>query len=90
MGQRMTRAVISVKELLESFTTHPVEERVIRYIVSELHAGRSFDAVMGDPYVVNNTGESFRAQLLQNPSVLRSIEDRIANEFEDYSRQVDA
>src|SRR5660398_201989 len=79
-----------VKELLDSLSTDLVEDRVIRYIVNELREGRTFDSIMGDPYVLNNTNESCRAQLLQNVSILKGIEDVIGDEFENYSRQTKA
>lgn len=64
------------------------EERVIRYIVNELRNGRSFDAVMADPYVMNNTDASTRARIIENPQTLRSIENEIAAEFQDYQRSL--
>jgi len=90
VGESVTRVVASVKELLDSLSTDLVEDRVIRYIVNELREGRTFDSIMGDPYVLNNTNESCRAQLLQNVSILKGIEDVIGDEFENYSRQTKA
>lgn len=89
MGERIDRVVAGVQELFHDLSVGAREERVLRYIVTELHAGRRFDEVMADPYVVNHTDEDDRARILETPEALRGIEDRLASEFEDYRRQVD-
>ena len=64
------------------------DERVVRYLVDQLRNGRHFDEIMRDPYVVNNTAATDRAHLLENPELLRDIEDCIVAEFGDYQRQL--
>jgi hypothetical protein len=86
MGERMERVVAAVRRLFEDLSVDVTEERVVRYIIEELQRCRGFDSVLGDPYVLNNTDETDRARLLENPEILRSIEDEILCEFNDYSR----
>ena len=88
MGDRIERIVAGVRELFQDLSVDTREERVMRYIVTELHQGRPFDELMGDPYVVNNTSAEDRARILETPETLREIENHIAAEFTDYSRQV--
>jgi len=89
MGERTQRVIKGIQRLFEDLSTHVKEERVIRYIVEELRQGRGFDDVLLDPYIVNNTTTSDRERLLENPAMLRGIEQEIAAEFDDY-RQVGA
>ncbi len=88
MGERIDRIVAGVQELFHDLSVGAREKRVMRYVVTELHKGRSFDDLMADPYVVNHTTEEDRARLLESPDNLREIEDRIAAEFDDYRRQI--
>lgn len=88
MGDRIDRIVAGVRELFQDLSVDAREERVMRYIVTELHKGRPFDELMTDPYVVNNTSSEDRARILETPETLREIEDQIAAEFTDYRRQV--
>jgi hypothetical protein len=60
------------------------EERVIRYIVKQLRAGRHVDEIMADSYLVEHTTEVHRDQILQNPALIRVIEEEIAREFASY------
>lgn len=86
MGERIDRVVRGVQALFQDLSENVREERVVRYIVTELQKGRRFDDVLADPYVHNNTDEDDRARLLENPETIRKIEDEIAAEFQDYRR----
>ncbi len=88
MGERIERVVRAVQQLLKDLSVHVREERVVNYLVTELHKGRSFDEILADPYVVNNTDAEDRARLLENPEALRQIEDKIAEEFSEYRRMI--
>lgn len=88
MGDRIDRIVAGVQELFHDLSVDAREERVTRYVVTELRKGRAFDDLMADPYVVNNTSEEDRARILESPETLQEIEDRIAAEFHDYRRQL--
>ena len=84
----MTRVVAGIQRLFEDLSTHVRDERVVRYLVDQLRSGRHFDEIMCDPYVVNNTSATDRAHLLENPELLRDVEDCIIAEFSDYHRQL--
>lgn len=88
MGDRIARVVRGMEQLFRELAVGVREERILRYIVTELSKGRRFDEVMGDPYVVNNTDDSDRAHILENPAALRGIEDQMVAEFSDYRRQL--
>ena len=60
------------------------EERVIRYIVKQLGLERHIDDIMSDPYLTAHTSEVERAQILQNPAVIRAIEEEIQHQFATY------
>jgi hypothetical protein len=56
-------------------------ERVIRYIVRQLCLGRHIDGIMSDAYLLTHTSEVARAQILQNPAVIKAIEQEISQQF---------
>ena len=60
------------------------EERVIRYIVRQLRLGRHVDDILNDQYLASHTSAQDRAQILENPSVIRAIEDEIRRQFASY------
>jgi hypothetical protein len=60
------------------------EERLIRYIVKQIGQGRHIDDIMNDHEIVAHTNEVNRASLMQNPTVLRAIEDEMKRQFSDY------
>ena len=59
-------------------------ERLIRYIVNQLQLGRHIDAILSDSYVSEHTSAEGRAQMMQNPAVIRAIEDEIRQQFDGY------
>jgi hypothetical protein len=60
------------------------EERVIRYIVGQLRLGRRLDSVMEDPYMTAHTSAVHRAKMLENPAVIKAIEEEIQQQFANY------
>jgi hypothetical protein len=60
------------------------EERVIRYVVKQLRLGRHVDEIMEDSHLAAHTSEVQRAQMLQNPAVIRAIEEEIHRQFAAY------
>lgn len=74
----------AIHERFRDLSVNVREERLIRYITKQLGEGRKVDAIMTDHYIVTHTNETTRAQLLQNPHVLRAIEDEIKRQFADY------
>lgn len=70
-----------VRALFEDLNVDVREERLIRFILTELQKGRSFDAVMSDPYVVNRTNAEDRARMLENSNILKGIEEQLSGEL---------
>lgn len=66
------------------------EERIIRYIVNQLGQGRKIDDIMADPYLTAHTSDVFRLQIMQNPAVIRAIEEELHREFAGYQSAADS
>ena len=60
------------------------DERLLRYISKQVRDGRPLDAIMTDEYILTHTSEATRAQLLENPHVLRVIETEMKKQFASY------
>lgn len=60
------------------------EERVIRYIVRQLRLGRHIDSILADHYLLTHSSAEIRAQIVQNPAVIRAIEEEIRRQFASY------
>ena len=89
MGERIERTVRALQELFHDLSVGAREERVVRYLVTELHKGRHFDDILADPYIISNTDAQDRAKLLEKPETLMQIEEKMAAEFGDYRKELD-
>jgi hypothetical protein len=89
MGERIERTIRALQELFHDLSVGAREERVVRYLVTELHKGRHFDDILADPYMTSNTDAQDRAKLLENPDTLVQIEGKMAAEFGDYRKELD-
>ncbi len=70
-----------LKQLLEDLTSDPVEERVVEYVIREVHNGRTLMEVINDPYVRNRLSDEKREEILQNPEILDALEEEIHSAF---------
>lgn len=70
-----------LQTLLEEMAADVVEERVVEYIVREVHNGRKLTDVLNDPYVKNRLNEEKLAHVLENPEVVSALEEEIAHSF---------
>jgi septation ring formation regulator EzrA len=61
------------------------EERLVRYVVKQLGLDRHMDDIMKDEEVVAHSSEVTRTDLMQNPAVLRALEEQIKRQFSGYS-----
>jgi len=66
-----------IKSFLTDVTTDAVEERVVEYVVREVHNGRRLMEVIDDPYVRNRLSDDRRAEILENPEVVEALEEEI-------------
>ncbi len=81
MPERIAKMVRSIQRLFEDMGVDVVEERMIRFIVQEIHNGKSLDEAMAEPYVTNNTSAEWRKEVLERPEVVRAVEEEIQKTF---------
>lgn len=77
----MTTVSDSIRKFFDDLATDPMEERVIEYVIREVHEGRTLSEVMNDPYVRNRLNDSKRAEVLENPEIIEAIESEIKASF---------
>lgn len=85
MTDSMEPVVSGIQKRFRDFSVDVREERVVRYIVKQVGLGRHIDEIMADAYLVEHTSDISRATLLQNPAILKAVEDEIRQQFADYS-----
>lgn len=71
-----------MKQFLSDLASDPVEERVIEYVIREVHNGRRLMEVMDDPYVRNRLNEAKREGVLENQEVIAALEEEIHSAFQ--------
>jgi hypothetical protein len=71
-----------LKQFLQDLTTDPVEERVVEYVIREVHNGRTLMDVINDPYVRNRLNDEKREELHQNSEVIQALEQEIRSAFQ--------
>ena len=74
----------AIQERFRDLSVNVRDERLLRYISKQVGEGRRLDDILTDEYVITHTSETKRAQLLQNPHVLRAIEGEIKKQFANY------
>lgn len=77
----MSTAKDNIRKFFDDLATDAVEERVVEYVVREVHKGRRLMEVMEDPYVRNRLNETRRAEVLENPEVVDALEAEIRQTF---------
>lgn len=79
-----------LQKFFEELAADVVEERVVEYIIREVHAGRRLTEVIDDPYVRNRLNDDRRAEVLENPEIVDALEQEIRASFSgpglDFSR----
>jgi hypothetical protein len=71
-----------IKQFFEDLATDPVEERVVEYVVREVHNGRRLMEVIEDPFVKNRLSHEKVESILQNPEVVDALESEIHSAFQ--------
>lgn len=66
-----------IKQFFSDITADVDLERVIEYVVREVHNGRRLMEVVEDPYVRNRLNEEKRAEVFENPEVVEALESEI-------------
>jgi hypothetical protein len=71
-----------MKQFFADLANDPVEERVVEYVIREVHNGRRLMEVMEDPFVRNRLNEAKRAEVLENSEVIDALEQEIQTAFQ--------
>ncbi|MDZ4177978.1 MAG: hypothetical protein U1E29_01900, partial [Coriobacteriia bacterium] len=71
-----------IHEFLNDLAIDAVEERVVEYVIREVHNGRKLSEALTDPYVKNRLSEERLAHVLESPEVMAALEKQIAQSFE--------
>lgn len=66
-----------ILHFFEELATDAVEERVIEYVVREVHNGRRLMEVIDDPFVRNRLNDEKRAAVLENVEIVEALEQEI-------------
>lgn len=90
MSDQVEPVVRGIEKRFRDLSVSVRGERVIRYIVKQLQHGRHIDEVLRDPYLEAHTTPVQRAELLENPAVIRTIEDEIRKQFANYRSETES
>lgn len=71
-----------LKTFLDELAIDAVEERVVEYVIREVHNGRKLTDALNDPYVKNRLSEERLRHVLENPEVAAALEEQIAASFQ--------
>jgi len=66
-----------VRQFIQSLAADPVEERVLEYVVREIHNGRRLMEVIDDPYVRNRLSDEKVENMLQSSEIADALQDEI-------------
>lgn len=77
----MATVAEKIQEFLNDIAIDAVEERVVEYVIREVHNGRKLTEALQDPYVKNRLSEERLAKVLENPDVAGALEEQIAQSF---------
>lgn len=66
-----------IRQFFDDLATDPVEERVVEYVVREVHNGRRLMEVIDDPFVKNRLSAEKVETILQNAEVVDALEAEI-------------
>jgi hypothetical protein len=64
------------------------EERLVRYILHNVQSGRHVKDIINDPYVVEHFDEVARGRIIENPLVIKGIEENMRRQFAGYGNSV--
>ncbi len=77
----MTSVAEKITAFLNELAVDAVEERVVEYVIREVHTGRRLTEALEDPYVKNRLNEERLAKVLETPEVVTALEEQIAQSF---------
>ena len=71
----------AIQRYLEEMRLDVSEERVMNYIVREVHLKRKLSEVVTDPYVENRVDKDQLGRLLENKEVIEAVESELDKAF---------
>lgn len=77
----MSSVTDKIQAFLDELAIDAVEERVVEYVIREVHNGRKLTEALSDPYVKNRLSEERLAKVLETPEVVSALEEQIALAF---------
>lgn len=81
MPERIARLVKAIQHLFEDMGIAVVGERITRFIVQEIHSGKTLEEALSEPYVMNNTTPEWRREILERPEIVRAVEEELEKAF---------
>lgn len=81
VAERYSGLVKAIESLFRDLGVDIVEERVTRFVLQEIHAGKSLEESLKEPYVINNTTPEWRRQVLEQPEIIKAVEEEIEKSF---------
>lgn len=81
MPERISKMVNAIQHLFQDMGVEVAEERVLQFIVQEIHAGKSVEEAMNEPYVANNTSPEWRREILDRPEIIKAVEEEMEKVF---------
>jgi hypothetical protein len=79
--ERIAKMVSAIQRLFADMGVDVVEERMLRFIVQEIHNGKSLEEALNEPYITNNTRPEWRKEILERPEVVRAVEEEMEKTF---------
>lgn len=70
-----------IQRFFEEMKLDVAEERVINYIVKEVHQGRKLSLVIQDPYVKNRVNEERLGHVMENTEIIGAVEEELNQAF---------
>ncbi len=71
-----------LQAFLDEMATDAIEERVVDYVIREVHNGRKLTEALNDPYVRNRLSPERLESVLENPEIAAALEEQIASAFQ--------
>ncbi len=76
------RVIPAIERLFQDLGVEIVEERVLHFVIQEIHDGRTLAEALEEPYVKNNTTAAWRREVLERPALVKAVEEEIRKSFE--------
>lgn len=77
----MSTVAEKIQAFLNDLAVDVIEERVVEYVIREVHNGRKLTEALTDPYVKNRLSDEKLARVLESPEVSAALEEQIAQSF---------